>query len=294
LGARVAIVNPCPKEKSMFGSQALETAIGLAFFFLAISVFVTGIQEFFATLFALRAKMLAAGITALLSEEKQLAGATQAILAHPGVTPSAKRISYVSADGFAAAVVDVLAGAGELNTQFGRLQAGIAGLPEGRFKAALQSAAGRAANDVSAFEQALAKWFDDSMDRLGGEYKRLSGYISIGIGLGLAGLFNLDAIAVSKTLWLSEALRQQASAAAAAQVANGMPVANSVQMDQTMALFGFHLNNFTGTFDIIAVFGCLITAFAVSLGAPFWFDFLQNVVKMNVRGTGDKPARSGG
>ncbi len=278
----------------MFGSQALETAIGLALFFLAISAFVTGIQEFFATLFAMRARTLASGITALVSDDKQLAGAAQAILAHPGVTPGAKRTSYVSADGFAAAVVDVLAGVGELNDQFGRLQAGIAGLPDGRFKIALQSIASRAAGNVTTFEEDLAKWFDNSMDRLGGEYKRLSGYISIGIGVVLAGLFNLDAIAVSKTLWLSESLRQQATAIAAAQVKCCTSTTISPQPDQTLALFGFHLNNFTGAFDLIAIFGCLITAFAVSLGAPFWFDFLQNVVKMNVRGTGDKPARSDG
>jgi len=272
----------------MFGSQALETAIGLALFFLAISMFVTGIQEFFATLLALRARMLVRGITALVSDQKQLAGAAQEILAHPGVTPGAKRTSYVSADGFAAAVVDVLAGEGEVTMQFARLQAGIAGLPDGRFKTVLQSVASRAAGDVSAFEQNLAKWFDDSMDRLGGKYKRLSGYISIGIGVLLAGLFNLDAIAVSKTLWLSESLRQQASAAAAAQVAKGTSAVIDMQVDQTLALFGFQLNVHVG------LFGCLITAFAVSLGAPFWFDFLQNVVKMNVRGTGDKPARSDG
>jgi len=278
----------------MFGSQALETAIGLALFFLAISMFVTGIQEFFATLLALRARMLVRGITALVSDQKQLAGAAQEILAHPGVTPGAKRTSYVSADGFAAAVVDVLAGEGEVTMQFARLQAGIAGLPDGRFKTVLQSVASRAAGDVSAFEQNLAKWFDDSMDRLGGKYKRLSGYISIGIGVLLAGLFNLDAIAVSKTLWLSESLRQQASAAAAAQVAKGTSAVIDMQVDQTLALFGFQLNVHVGSFNPIILFGCLITAFAVSLGAPFWFDFLQNVVKMNVRGTGDKPARSDG
>ncbi|HEY8026041.1 MAG TPA: hypothetical protein VIF60_15855 [Burkholderiaceae bacterium] len=276
----------------MFGSQALETAIGLAFFFLAISVFVTGVQEFFATFFSLRAKTLASGITTLLSEEKQLTGAAQTIVAHPGVSPGPGANSYVSADGFAAAVVEVIAGAGAVDTQFQRLQAGIAALPEGRLKAALQTAASHAAENVTLFEQNLAKWFDDSMDRLAGEYKRLSGYISIGIGLALSGLFNLNALEVAKTLWVSEAVRQQAAAVAAAQVAHGMPTAPNADIDKMLAMFGFQVNNFTGSLGLVAIFGCLITTFAVSLGAPFWFDFLQNVVKMNVRGTGDKPARS--
>ncbi len=38
------------------------------------------------------------------------------------------------------------------------------------------------------------------------------------------------------------------------------------------------------------VLGWLITGLAVSLGAPFWFDILSKLV--NIRGTGDKPARA--
>ena len=39
-------------------------------------------------------------------------------------------------------------------------------------------------------------------------------------------------------------------------------------------------------------FGWLVTALATTMGAPFWFDMLQNVMKLNLRGTGAKPARS--
>ena len=41
---------------------------------------------------------------------------------------------------------------------------------------------------------------------------------------------------------------------------------------------------------LIKVLGLLITALAVSLGAPFWFDLLQNV--MNLRVSGPKPEKS--
>ena len=37
----------------------------------------------------------------------------------------------------------------------------------------------------------------------------------------------------------------------------------------------------------INILGWLITALAVSLGAPFWFDLLNRLVKL--RGTGTKP-----
>ena len=39
---------------------------------------------------------------------------------------------------------------------------------------------------------------------------------------------------------------------------------------------------------VVKLIGLSITAFAVSLGAPFWFDLLSKF--MNVRGTGNKPA----
>jgi hypothetical protein len=36
--------------------------------------------------------------------------------------------------------------------------------------------------------------------------------------------------------------------------------------------------------------GWIVTAFAISLGAPFWFGLLQNI--MNLRAAGTPPARS--
>ncbi len=275
----------------MFGSQALETAIGIAFFFLAISVFVTSVQEFLATALALRAKMLAGGLKQLLAQGESDATAL-AILAHPGVCPDRDK-SYVSARDFTAAVVDVLSG-GEPAAPFAGIEAAIGAMPDGPLRRAAQAAAARAGGDVDAFERALATWFDNSMERLSAHYKRWSGYLSLALGAALAFLFNLDAIRVAKSLWLSDTLREQAVAAAGAEAAKGMPAVNLGLADQTLALFGFHVNWFDPgwSFSGLAAFGCAVTAFAVSLGAPFWFDMLQNVLKINLRGTGAKPARA--
>ena len=40
--------------------------------------------------------------------------------------------------------------------------------------------------------------------------------------------------------------------------------------------------------------GWLVTGFAISLGAPFWFDLLQNLMNINVRGAGPKPLSTSG
>jgi hypothetical protein len=51
------------------------------------------------------------------------------------------------------------------------------------------------------------------------------------------------------------------------------------------------LVTFTGAKVILGVFmGWALTAIAVSMGAPFWFDLLGKVI--NVRNTGPKPASS--
>ncbi len=41
------------------------------------------------------------------------------------------------------------------------------------------------------------------------------------------------------------------------------------------------------TFGVKASAGLLLTTFAISLGAPFWFDLLGKV--SNIKGTGKKP-----
>ena len=38
---------------------------------------------------------------------------------------------------------------------------------------------------------------------------------------------------------------------------------------------------------LLSIFGWIITAFAITLGAPFWFDMLKKVIR--IRGSGVKP-----
>lgn len=277
----------------MFGSQVLETAIGIALFFLAVSLFVTALQEFIATALKLRANTLSSGINELLEQKKNLDPVIQAIVNHPRVSPLDGKLSYISSTSFAAATIHVLGGIGDASKdQFNRLDIAIDNLPPGNLKSVLQLAASRAQGDVTKVEQEVATWFDESMDRLSGRYKRYASYLSLGLGAFLAVGMNLNAFAVGSALWTSPILREQASAAAAAAIAKGATTVPAISAD-VLTMFGFQ--SFFATFPCgMALLGCLITAFAVSLGAPFWFDFLQSIVKMNVRGTGDKPAKADG
>ena len=273
----------------MFGSQVLETAIGLVFFFLSISLFVTALQEFIATFLKLRARTLASGISELLELEKNQHATLNAIVGHPRITPLDGKLSYVSAQAFASTVVHVLNDAPTAQAStFDSVNQRIQNLPDGRLKDVLKMANTRAQGDITQVEQEVANWFDESMNRLSGRYKRLSGYISLGLGAVLAFGLQLDALRVVGALWVSPAMREQATAAANATAAYGKALPTGMP-EQALQLFGFQplFHSFpTG----MAFWGCLVTAFAISLGAPFWFDTLQGLLKMQVRGTGNKPA----
>src|SRR5882724_11562891 len=65
----------------MFGSSALEVAIGLVFTYLLLSLLCSAINEWIAGVFSLRARKLAAGIKSLLQDETGL-GLAKALYSH--------------------------------------------------------------------------------------------------------------------------------------------------------------------------------------------------------------------
>jgi hypothetical protein len=71
-------------------------------------------------------------------------------------------------------------------------------------------------------------WFDNSMTRLSGWYKRKAQVAAFIIGLGLAILLNVDSVIVATSLWREPTLRQTivAQAEAYAQANPELPVAN--------------------------------------------------------------------
>ena len=202
--------------------------------------------------------------------------------------------------------------------------------------------------DVEKFKQKLEKWFDDTMERVTGWYKRYTQVVLFIIGIIIAVGFNVDTIKIAKKLAKDPKLREQmvqnaiAYAEKQQEAGSYLQQLKSLKQDTTevsanlesrydkltkrtdsltnladsllkneiknvsdlMAL-GWHakskhtLEN-TGGFlcfkcndmgtDFSAIFkaiiGWLITALAICLGAPFWFDLLNKLVKL--RGTGTK------
>jgi hypothetical protein len=56
--------------------------------------------------------------------------------------------------------------------------------------------------------QSVEKWFDDSMDRVSGEFKRHSQWVALIIGLVIAIILNVDSVDLTLYLWREPAVRQ--------------------------------------------------------------------------------------
>jgi hypothetical protein len=159
-----------------------------------------------------------------------------------------------------------------------------------------------AGNNAVKLKKSLEDWYDSAMDRVSGWYKYRTQKILFAIGLVLAVAMNVDAINILKQLSKDAALRQSIVAAAGNAKQPGSSgtteTLKSQIHDAQTEVDG--VNNLgipvgwnhvpdilkTGTWHwhyLNILLGWLVTALAVSLGAPFWFDMLNKI--MVVRST---------
>jgi hypothetical protein len=271
----------------MFGSTVLEVAIGLTFCYGTVAMIVTMLQEALASAFRLRANTLLSGVKRMLNDPN-FAALAQAVYSHPLVNPYGdgaaarqrdlkSKPSYIEPTHFAIALIDSIQ---KVPGNFASLGSAIEAVPDPQVKRALQGLYQRA-HDLHEFQQGVAGWFDNAMDRLSGAYKRQQLLISLLISLMLAIMFNIDSIHLFRTLWQHPAL--------AAKISGAVGTVDQAVIDQLFALpigwtsFPPHMN---GDF-LLQVAGWMVTAATTLFGAPFWFDILQRAVQM--RGTGSKP-----
>jgi hypothetical protein len=147
------------------------------------------------------------------------------------------------------------------------------------------------------------------MDRVGGWYKRWTQKAVLIIALFLVLVANADPIMLAKRFTRDNVLRASVVAAAEniAQNNTANPTENvQVRQDLLKAAETLPLplgwipspddpyytdqvpNTLVGW--VLKLLGLSISVFAVSLGAPFWFDMLSKVI--NLRGAGTPPGES--
>lgn len=311
----------------MFNNVALDIIIGLMFIFLMYSLLTTTVQEIIAQIIGMRASDLRKGIGQMLHGSTLV----DAFYNHPLIVSLAKTAnnkfpSYITPDNFSRVMSHLLRGdnfdhtspqielirrtlfpAGQRTDCVTLSDCKIEGQPLQYLRMMWVDAN----NDIDKFKGLLEQWFQDSMDRLSGRYKRKNQAISFIIGLILAGIFNVDTIAIAKILAHNKNARDQLASMAvekyatldAGQLAQAGKTTEFVDniksgLDSTSFVLGLGYPDpklsleHPGVALPLTLLGWLITALAISLGAPFWFDLLGRLIQL--RGTGPKPDPGGG
>ena len=272
----------------MLGSSVLEVAIGLTFCYATLALIVSTVQEALASALRLRAHTLLDGIKSMLNDPK-FTGLARALYAHSLVNPEddgraadpralKSKPSYIEPVQFAIALVDVIQAAPGNYAQLGH---DIDAIRDVQLRRTLQAIYQRAGGDLKLFQDGVARWFDSTMERVSGSYKRRSLLVSLLLSLLLAIMFNIDSIHLFKALWQHPVLAAQIAAA---------PTSLDRQTIDLLFTLPIGWTAFPPVLDqafLLQVAGWMLTASTALFGAPFWFDTLQRAIQL--RGTGARP-----
>ena len=186
----------------------------------------------------------------------------------------------------------------------------VEGAPAGVAAAPATTAVGGDTYDRA--KPAIEEWYGQALKRAGGWYKRRTQVMSLMVALGLVFAVNADTISIYKRLsnspvdrakldaFANSAKRSTASPSSAETGDEGPEITVSdAAQSGSMDFLGWASPNSadprkmpTDFYGWLAkLVGLAITAFAVSLGAPFWFDVLSKF--MTVRSGGDPSPKPG-
>ncbi len=292
------------------GSQVLEVALGLVFVYLVFSLVCSALQELVSTIFGWRAEYLERGLRQLLAGElDDGTPAFDALLDHPRIvelTTSSKLRrtrplpSYVSARTFSLTLLDTIAPPGaDADSQdlVGRAREKVGGLPESDLKRKLASMIDTAGDDIDRLRTEIEHWYDDGMNRVSGWYKRKSHVVLMVFGVLVVSAWNVDTLQVVNRLWNDKTARAavlvQANQASQRESTEQLEdIADSYQAIQALQLpVGWSTSDdpddprrFPESINLMKLIGLLITALAVSFGAPFWFDALSKLGRLRATG----------
>ena len=315
----------------MFGittGTILDVAIGLAVMYLMFSLVGTTVNEMAATVMKLRSRQLGSAIQTIIDHPPLrddfynsgvIAGFADAVKNHP---------SYIASDNFAHALLNSLDPSKSL-PGFSDVRQAVQLMPDCNIRDVLLAEIVAANGDLDKLRTGVATWYDSAMDRVSGLYKRDMKYLSVLVGVLIAVAFNANSVSVTRALWQDPDLRAhmvsvgekvaedhlQKQVESSVQPAPANPPEGQAPEKTSDAKLHDQLVNIQKSIDnansalkplpigwngvaltvgpttwIERVLGWLITGLAVSLGAPFWFDILSKLV--NIRGTGDKPAKA--
>jgi hypothetical protein len=175
----------------------------------------------------------------------------------------------------------------------------VAKIQDPQLKAAIDALSAASSKDIDKFKNNIAVWFDNSMDRLSGWYKRRTQWVSFVVALVIAAVFNVNVLYESAQIWTrpaviadlttlhfeanQDAMKPDQAAATASKLFNALEPAFLIGWVK-----GPEPSDGPSLF--IAITSWLTVAGSALFGASFWFDILQRIT--HLKGTGREPARS--
>ncbi|MBO9732036.1 MAG: hypothetical protein J7623_25565 [Chitinophaga sp.] len=289
-----------------------------------------------------------------------------ASIRHLGENSSAARPAYISPQIFSQAMVHLLRSSIKTadNKPLTATAAATAITPQLTDTAAIQSALTQnylhlapevqdhllqlfedAQHDIPVFRLNMESWFNETMTRASGWYRKQTQTWLLCIGIGIAAIFNVDSIAIARILMKDKNVRTEmvqlatSRAPAYTAITDTLVRKNVLHKDSAFYRNDTSLRVFVNDTSLIGVYamlrndagdarnvlgisrGCItdsssghatircgythpfqqnkglifagwgITALAISLGAPFWFDLLGKVVKFRTATPPDDKTR---
>jgi hypothetical protein len=291
----------------MFGSAIMDIAIGLIFVFLLLSLVCSAAKEFIELFLKKRASDLEQGISELFNDPQKADGFINAFYNHGLInslyrgnyTPGSRTLpSYIPASNFALAIIDLRT---QINSNKGVKDSAdpnkLIVLPP-NLESAISAFEATAAGDLKKLQAGLESLYNSAMDRVSGWYKRRTQFIIGLLGLVVAIAVNADCVEIAKKLSSDASLRQGIVALAEAEAKKEVPAGgdksqpidtikdNIKTLDSLGLPIGWpdpvHPDEPIAGRSLYAVkehwLGWLLTTFAISLGAPFWFDLLNKFI----------------
>lgn len=299
----------------MFGSEVLDVAIGLIFVYLVLSLICSAACEAIEAVLKSRSLYLKRGLQELLNDPsgKELVAdvyshplvcslfAGQYDPSKPGNLPS-----YIPPANFALALMDIVG--------IAKVAKGAAGSPEAEMirstleayaaknpavSQALLTIANTTEFDLSRMRSAIEGWYNSSMDRVSGWFKRRTHWVVLALGLTIAAGINADTILITNSLATDKSVRDSLISAATEQAKQEKQPNDTASLNfdadmQKIREAGLPLGWTTSAGSshrvpqtwrawLVKILGLILTTFAISLGGPFWFDLLNQF--MVVRST---------
>lgn len=179
--------------------------------------------------------------------------------------------------------------------------------------------------DIDKFKTYLESWFDETMERATGWYKKYTQVVLLAVGFVIAVLFNVNTMEIVGKLEKDPKLREQLvlqaenfqkahpnldKEIAQAQALKDTTTTNTLNglktqrdtliaradrlvngdMEKANSVLGIGIGSFKWPpnnsgwenlgYLLKSLFGWCVTALAISLGAPFWFDLLNKLMKL--------------